>query len=54
VRELNPAPLPVCLHQLADMLQIGNVGLTLTEQYTHMTMWCIKGSVALSFQKNTY
>ena len=24
-----------------DMLQIGNIGLTLTEQYTHMTLWCI-------------
>jgi alpha-galactosidase len=30
------------------MLQIGNVGLTLTEQYTHMTMWCIAGAPLLA------
>ena len=26
------------------MLQVGNIGLTLTEQYTHMTLWCIAGA----------
>ena len=30
------------------MLQIGNVGLTLTEQHTHMTMWCIAGAPLLA------
>ena len=31
-----------------DMLQIGNIGLTLTEQYTHMTLWCIAGAPLLA------
>lgn len=31
-----------------DMLQIGNVGLTITEQYTHMTLWCIAGAPLLA------
>eukprot|EP01052_Picozoa_sp_SAG31_P012978 SAG31_NODE_770_length_12217_cov_2.855174_14_plen_174_part_00 len=30
------------------MLQIGNVGLTVTEQYTHMSMWCIAGAPLLA------
>ena len=28
--------------------QVGNVGLTLTEQYTHMTLWCISGAPLLA------
>ena len=44
---------PVCCltphaHADPDMLQIGNVGLTLTEQYTHMTLWCIAGAPLLA------
>lgn len=31
-----------------DMLQIGNIGLTLDEQYTHMTLWCIAGAPLLA------
>lgn len=30
------------------MLQVGNIGLTLTEQYTHMTLWCIAGAPLLA------
>ena len=30
------------------MLQIGNIGLTLTEQYTHMTLWSIAGAPLLA------
>eukprot|EP00658_Telonema_sp_P-2_P053634 TRINITY_DN4221_c0_g2_i11.p1 TRINITY_DN4221_c0_g2~~TRINITY_DN4221_c0_g2_i11.p1 ORF type:complete len:727 (-),score=188.39 TRINITY_DN4221_c0_g2_i11:280-2460(-) len=31
-----------------DMLQVGNVGLTLTEQYTHMSLWSIAGAPLLA------
>ena len=31
-----------------DMLQVGNVGLSVTEQYTHMTLWCIAGAPLLA------
>ena len=30
------------------MLQVGNVGLTLAEQYTHMSLWCIAGAPLLA------
>jgi hypothetical protein len=30
-----------------DMLQIGNVGLTMDEQYSHMSLWCITAAPLL-------
>jgi len=30
-----------------DMLQIGNVGLSVVEQYTHMSLWCVAGAPLL-------
>jgi alpha-galactosidase len=32
----------------ADMLEIGNVGLTVTEQYSMMSLWSIAGSPLLA------
>jgi alpha-galactosidase len=29
-------------------VQVGNIGLTLAEQYTHMTLWCIAGAPLLA------
>jgi alpha-galactosidase len=31
-----------------DMLQVGNVGLTLTEQKSHFSLWCIAGAPLLA------
>jgi len=31
-----------------DMLQVGNVGLTVIEQYSHMSLWCIAGAPLLA------
>ena len=31
-----------------DMLQVGNVGLTLTEQYSHMSLWCVASAPLLA------
>ena len=31
-----------------DMLQVGNVGLTVTEQYSHMSLWSIVGAPLLA------
>lgn len=30
-----------------DMMQIGNVGLSIVEQYSHMTLWCVAGAPLL-------
>ena len=30
-----------------DMLQVGNVGLTVTEQYSHMSLWCVASAPLL-------
>merc|ERR1712146_647041 len=30
------------------MLQIGNVGLTVDEQYSHMALWCVAGAPLLA------
>ena len=30
-----------------DMLQIGNVGLSIDEQYSHMALWCVAGAPLL-------
>lgn len=30
-----------------DMLQIGNIGLTVDEQYSHMALWCVAGAPLL-------
>ena len=31
-----------------DMLQVGNVGLTVTEQYSHMSLWCVTSAPLLA------
>ena len=31
-----------------DMLQVGNVGLTVTEQYSHMSLWCVASAPLLA------
>ena len=31
-----------------DMLQVGNVGLTGTEQYSHMSLWCVTSAPLLA------
>ena len=36
------------LSECCRVTQVGNVGLTLTEQYTHMTLWCISGAPLLA------
>jgi len=30
-----------------DMMQVGNVGLSLVEQYSHMSLWCVAGAPLL-------
>ena len=31
-----------------DMLQVGNVGLTVAEQYSHMSLWCVASAPLLA------
>ena len=34
-------------------LQVGNVGLTVTEQYSHMALWCVAGAPLLACCKQS-